>query len=450
MATPTKAEYWTQIGTIIDIIANVYASEQANIVTQFDTVEQAFEGNHIAATSAGMAVVRGAIDGALSAGRQMLTPLFLDMARTQYNVNHGGDVIRALLGVRREMAANSETIKYRNITRDTVAYGGSNVGKGAVYRCYTDQYNMAMEAGYAAQKTVLDCIADKNTGAAASGREVFRIWGEGKQPIDNLDIGAATSEERTITAIRPADCLLQNGSFEEGTGTTTSTTAITGWSADSGTIGTEMQRSVAAAASGTVAGADGEPYRNKPGKTTGQMLTLTGGTCTLTQKWSVKNIGKKFDPSRPLFIVARIRPSTGTAFTGTFSYRVGSQTGSLASGSMAGGWEDVELVTFNGQYAWYDNFREDDIRISVGLSAYTQGSLYVDEILMIQPMFYDGVYYVVTAGYTDWLRGLYSVTDTADFTDTSADTGEMQYWIQRLYGVYMPHTSGAATYADIT
>jgi hypothetical protein len=449
MAVPTKAEYWTQIATAADIIEGIYNNGIADINTKHDTLQQLSEGNNLLRIETSLSIQRAMISGGVDEGKRLLEGYILDMARTQYNSKHGGDVVRALQDVRLEMAAASETIKYRNITRDTIAYGGPNVGTGIGYRCYTDKYGDAMEAGYAAQKTTIDCFSDKNTGASASGREQFRIWGEGRSPRDNLDIGTATDSEGILTAIRSIDCKLGNASFEEGTGEAATTSAITNWTATSGTFNTDILRTAAAAA----ADSDGAPFRNKPGQTTGRCLQLTAGTSKLTQKFSVRKI--RANPNLPLLAVARIRPSTGTAFQGTFEYRVGSKTSTLVHGSMSAGWNDKEILTFNSSDAWYDNFREDDVRVEVGLSAWTQGSLYVDEIILCQPgdgangIFFDGVYYAVLAGATDWQRGLSSVTDTMDWTDTSADTGEMQYWIQRLFGIYLPHTSGAPTYADV-
>lgn len=449
MAAPTKAEYWTQIATVADIIESVYNSGIADINTKHDTFQQLYEGNNLLAIETAVSVQRSMISGGVGEGKEILSGIILDMARTQYNSHHRGDITRALRDIRLEMAANSETIKHRNITRDTVAYAGANIGTGKAYRCYTDKYGDVMEAGYAAQKTVIDCFSDKNTGARFSGREQFRIWGEGRSPRDQLDIGTATDAEQEIIALRSTDCQLGNASFEEGTGTAGSTTAITSWTATGGAFGTDILRTVAAEAGNT----DGKPFRNKPGKTTGQCMQLTTATSKVTQKFSLRKIN--LNPNLPLLVVSRVRPSTGVAFNGTYEYRVGSKTSTLAHGAMAAGWQDKEILTFNSADAWYDNFREDDVRVEHGLSVYNAGSLYVDETIFCQPgngnagIFYDGVHYAVLAGATDWQRGLSSATDTMDWTDTSADTGEMQYWLQRLFGFYMPHTSGAPTYADV-
>ena len=446
MATPSKAESFGQIAIVANSLANLYAQLVTHVQTAADTLEQAYEGNR--SDEVGAAIKRWKNHGAdlLTDGTALLTPLLLDLARCGYNIDHKGDIQTALRGLRREMAEASETIIRRTITRGAVAYGGANVGTGAVYRCYTDRWGHAIEAGYAAQVTTVEVTADKNSGAEASGREVFSIYGAGRVAESQLDLGTAGTEVGQLTAVRSVDCLLQNGSFEDGTGTAASTTAITGWTAIVGAIGTNMLRTAAAAAA---AATDGAPFRNKPGATTGQCLQLTAAACTLEQKFSVNSIGKNLDVNKPVAVIARIRPSTGTAFVGTFSYRVGNQTGTLAHGAMAGGWEDVQLVTLNSAAAWYDVFAEDDVRIQVGLSAWTQGSLYVDEILVVQPTMYDGIYYVVTAGQTDWLRDL--VADVATFTDTSADTGEIQTWLSRLFGQYLPHAAdaGAATYDDV-
>jgi len=69
--------------------------------------------------------------------------------------------------------------------------------------------------------------------------------------------------------------------------------------------------------------------------------------------------------------------------------------------------------------------------------------LLVDEIILAQPAKFDGKYYLLTSGRTDFLKG-----DYFRFTDTVVNTGRIQYIISRLFGKYLPHTAAAPTYAD--
>lgn len=109
-------------------------------------------------------------------------------------------------------------------------------------------------------------------------------------------------------------------------------------------------------------------------------------------------------------------------------------------------WLDVVIGT-SGSDGWYDNFKEDSsnsgVRVQISLASRTTGSLGLGEIILAQPNIYDGKYYLLTAGRTDFLRG-----DYFTITDSVANTGRIQTTLARLFNFQFPHTSGAPTYAD--
>lgn len=342
------------------------------------------------------------------------------------------------------MTDATTTVKYRNFTRDAGApdFSFTGTGTGVLYRCTKDKSNQLRESGRG-QVLYAEVEADKSTAGVQSGRERLTLRGSktGTPDLGPLRTGTINNYKLPLTCKRAIDGYLLNPSFEDGSSEDASTTAITSWTAASGSFGTNIQRLAAAAPADSDTGC----FRSTPGATTGRALKLTAGTCTLQQKYSAGNIGSRFDRSKPTFLRAVVRPSTGTAFQGTFSMRLGSKTVTLAHGAMASGWQEV-IIPFDDDDGYPDNHKEDDVRVQVGLSAYTQGSLQVDEVVLCQGELYqgDGCFYVWVAGYTDHLIG-----DYLGITDTVADTGEIQTMLAELFGIYLPWTSGSATYADV-
>lgn len=355
-----------------------------------------------------------------------------------------GNVVQMWPYIWQGMTDATTTVKYRNFTRDA---GGpdftfTGTGTGILYRCCKDKSDQLREAGRG-QVLYAEVVADKNNGGSISGNERLILRGSktGTPDLGPLRTGTINNFKLPLTCKRAIDGYLLNSMFTDGSGEDSSTTAITSWTAASGSFGTNIQRLAAAAPADSDTGC----FRATVGSTTGRALKLTAATCELQQKFSVGNIGSRFDRTTPTFLMATIRPSTGTAFQGTFQLRLGSKTTTLAHGAMAGGWENV-IIPFDNDDAYPDNYKEADVRVSVGLSAYTQGSLQVGGVTLCQGEFYpgDGCFYVWTAGYTDHLIG-----DYLGITDTVADTGEIQTMLAELFGIYLPWTSGSATYADI-
>lgn len=346
--------------------------------------------------------------------------------------------------IQQGMIDATTTVKYRNFTRDAGGpdFSFTGTGTGVLYRCTKDKYNQLRENGRG-QVLYAEVVADKNTAGVQSGNERLVLRGSktGTPDLGPLRPGTINNYSLPLTAKRATNGWLLNPSFEDGSGSDGSTTAITSWTAISGSFGTNIQRLTAA----TPADSDSGSFRAAPGGTTGRALKLTAATCTLEQKFSVGNIGSKFKRNLPTFLRAVVRPSTGTAFQGTFQMRLGSKTMTLAHGAMASGWNEA-IIPFDDDDGYPDNYKEDDVRVSVGLSAYTQGSLQVDEVTLCQGELYsgDGCFYVWVPGFTDHLVG-----DYLAITDTVADTGEIQTMLAELFGIYLPWTSGSATYADV-
>lgn len=438
----TKAEGFTALAKVAHIYARAKAWMRDGGTNLADLLEDLQDEINVYSV-AGLAL---AIDQGYALGNQMLVPfvrgladpIISDLARLYGSKAAGIDA--QLVELRRLMSTASETVRYRNITRGTSPAAFATGTTVKVYRCTTSYDGKASERTNI-QATRATCVADKNSGTQP-GQETVELAGRnnGEAFFDNMRPGTRllpTRRTQLLTVHR--DSLLQNPAFTNGTGEGATTSAITGWSVISGTIGTNIQRMAAAAAADSDTGC----HRVIPGTTTGRGLVLTAGTCEIGQKFSVAGV-RLANLRRPVFCGIWVRPSTGTAFDGTVRLRLGANTVTLASGAMAAGWQFLPIA-FN-EDSFYEDFKEDDVRVYIALSAYVAGSLQVSGVIlkeMDDSHLYNGDYYAIPASATDLL-----LNDTADFVDSSADEGEIQTMIAALYGRDLNHASSSETYAD--
>lgn len=445
--TATLAQSFTTLAHIANRYAFLKSNGRTagtNLMGLIAAQQILYYGDYQAAHGAGLNACISLYEQAMLNCRDEAAAVLNDIA-AKFGAGPSNDVAGVLWpAIFQGMTDATTTVKYRNFTRDSGGpdFSFTGTGTGVLYRCTKDKNNQLRESGRG-QALYAEVVADKNTVGVQSGQERLVLRGSktGTPDLGPLRPGTINNFSLSLTAKRGADSYLLNSSFEDGGDEDASTTAITSWTAASGSFGTNIQRLAAAAPADSDTGC----FRCAPGQTTGRALKLTAATCTLQQKFSVGNLGGKIRRDRPTLMRAVVRPSTGTAFQGTFQMRLGAKTVTLAHGAMASGWNEV-IIAFDDDDSWPDVYKEDDVRCSVGLSAYTQGSLQVDEVVLCQGELYagDGCFYVWCAGYTDHLIG-----DYLAITDTVADTGEIQTMLAELFGIYLPWTSGSATYADV-
>jgi hypothetical protein len=181
-------------------------------------------------------------------------------------------------------------------------------------------------------------------------------------------------------------------------------------------------------------------YRKAPGLTSGISLQFTDST------YVQQDLGSTFlDLTKPVILIVRYKRLSSC--DGTLTITLGTQTNAVTF-SAESGWNDICIGVGADEEGWYDVFKEDNsgagFKVKIALSSRTTGTLLIDEVVLIQPTLFSGLYYVVTAGATDYLK-----EDYFTFTDSSSDTGRNQFWLARLYGKHLPHTSGTPTYADV-
>jgi len=425
----TKSELWAQLRNAVKIPDEVFkfgTINATNFVTLLDTLTQLAEGLHVPQTVSAFNNMKNNLASIVS-NSSVLSPLVIELAQIGYNSNATG-IAQALTDIFNGMTAASETVTSRAWTYGGIFTGAANVGTGTVYRLYKDKNNTNIEAGsYVGGITFVEVQTDKNTGAT-DGLERAIIRGLGVPPTDALGLGTAPGGTVNINATRSESGKLSNSSFETYTGTG-ATLAFTGW--------TTTTPADSAANTTTY-------YRKNPGTTTGTSIEFTDNNAVV--QW-ISSATSRFDLNLPVFLIVRYRRETNC--DGALTIRLGSKTEAVADLTSVTNatWYDLILGVTDSD-GWYDNFKEDNsglgVRIAITLASRTTGTLLIDNVILAQPTLFDGKYYLLTAGQTDFLKG-----DYWTFTDTVLNTGRIQTTMSRLFGVHLPHAAAGATYTDI-
>ena len=243
--TASKAELWTQLKNAIKIADEnfKYAGQSStNFLALVDTLQQSFEGEHIGNPNAALASLRSLFNS-ICGNTDLTSSILLELAKVGYN-STASTAAGALDDIAKGMKLATETISSRAWTYGSVANDALNVGTGTVYRLTTDKNGNALEVGaYPGGVTKIELLTDKNTGAT-SGSESAKIYGVGRTPTDNINLGTAPSGETTITAKKAADGILANGNFSstDDSGTDVS---VTSWTFGTATKSTHVNIDIA-------------------------------------------------------------------------------------------------------------------------------------------------------------------------------------------------------------
>lgn len=428
--TASKAELWTQLTKAIKIADEnfKYAGQSAtNFLSLVDSLQQAFEGDHIGNTNSALASLRSQFNS-ICANTDLLNSLILELAKVGYN-STATVAATALDDISKGMKLATETISSRAWTYGSVANDALNVGTGTVYRLTTDKNGNAIEVGaFPGGVTKIEVITDKNTGAT-SGAESAKIYGYGRTPTDSINLGSAPSSEVTISAKKASDGILANGNFASYDDSGTNV-VVTSWTFGTATKATHVNIDTV------------YYFRNIDPATAGKSVKLLLDN-TMTQY--LLNASSRINPDLPVFLIVRYRRDSNC--DGVLTITLGSKSENVTLSTVLNAtWLDLVLGVADSD-GWYDNYKSDTsnlgVKIEIALSSRTTGTLDIGEVILAQPTYYDGKYYLLTAGATDFLKG-----DNFTFTDSVANTGRIQTTLARLYRKHLPHTSGTPTYAD--
>jgi hypothetical protein len=414
----SKSELWTQLLNSVKIIDKFNAfcvANTPNYLSLEETFVESFVGNHVNQTSAGLQGFRNTLSG-LMKSTQPSSRIIIELAKIGY-ASINTSVSACLDDIYSGMIAATETVSSRAFTFGAVTAGGSNVGSGVVYRLTKDKENLDLEACHAAAGITKIEITKDFASGRTKGNEEGEVYGSGVAKTDELEPGTAPPNSVVLTSKTAADGLIKNAGFESYSGAAP-TIDFSDW-----TLSTAANFDV-------------------------ETTTIARGSAAIEFVDNANILqyldGVTIDVSKPIFV--RVLFNRQAACDGTLTVRLGTQTESVALAAQTG-WTALTLGVGTSIKGWYDTYKEDysgnGIRFQISLASRTTGTLLIDEIIVAQPTAYDGKWYMLVSGATD-----FSKDDFWTFTDTVANTGRTQYWLSRLYGKYLPHTAGVATYAD--
>lgn len=428
--TASKAELWSQASLAIKIADEIFkfaGQNTPNFLGLADALAQAYEGDHIGTTNSKVTSFRSQLSS-LCGDAAILNAVLIELAKVGYN-SIATTASIALDDIAKGMAAASETVKNRAWTYGSIAAAVGNTGTGTIYRLTTDKYGYTIETGaFPGGVVKAEIISDKNTGRP-SGTEQASLNGDGITPVDNIYRGTCPSSSSTLTAYRAQDGLLSNPNFAVYTDDG-SNVGATNWTFTATTKTTKLDVDTT------------NYFRKQSDGSAGVVVKFMDNNAAVQY---VSSMGNYIDVTKPCFLIVRYRRYNSC--DGTLTIRLGTKTESITLTTVSDAtWYDLVLGVADSD-GWYENFKEDSgglgARIEIALASRTTGALGIGEIILAQPVQYDGKWYLMTAGATDFIRG-----DSFTFTDSVSNTGRIQTTITRLYSKHLPHTSGTPTYAD--
>lgn len=443
MPLPSEAEIRAQIDDVTLIYDEVRKfghvnGSGLNWESMEDALTQSLETPYGADVLRAVAADRAALASIISSRglRAKLDPLILTYAQV-LGIN-ARDAAEAVKLIAEDLAerATAQTIQTRAFTFGSVSAGGSNVGTGTVNRLTTgilptngggyDAY--AIENTHADTKTI-ECVRDVHSGATKH-EEIFEIRGGQRADLrDSIEItGSGLVAQMRALSGRDTLPYLRNPSFSTHTGTDGSTSAISDWTAATGSFGTELQID------------DTTTYRDYQGSPNDRSLKFAGNG-KVTQALTVQ--GGRFDPDAPYYCQLAYNRAAGSG-DGTLTLRLGAVSKAVALSAQTG-W-NILRIDLN-EDCWFRSWNENGADLEIELSSRTTGSVLVDDVILAPFTRFDGLWYAVVGGATKFLAG-----DTFSFADS--ETGaKLQAMLWRAYGTgdryYFPH-SGTPVWADPT
>lgn len=349
---------------------------------------------------------------------------------------------------------NSKRISSRGFVFGSITAAGGNVGNGTIYRLNLDENLLVIENQHADAK-VARCLADSMSGADRH-EELFEVRGAaGARDGLKLAGSGARSQINALSA-RSSAPLVLNPSFSQTTpavpsgvaSTSTALTGITNWFSNSawgaGAAGPATGNLAFSGNYNALSGVAGTDfYRDFPGDANPASVQGTATAWCLAQ--SLEANRSKFVPGVPYYLqIAWRRMGSGD---GTLTLGIGNNTSGTTTKSAAvditsisnNAWSTLQMAL--GSASWFKNFDSAALSLYVARTAGTTGSVAVDDILFAPFASFDGSWYAIVGGMTQFLRlDQFTWTD-AEYnlpSSTAPYTAMFQYWLWRSYGRYLP------------
>lgn len=430
MASPSQAEIQSQFSKTIKpleelrkfagthVAAGSFVNVGDNYLNMEDTLVQALKTNFAGEWADALRNFRNTLLAAINMSRPMLTP-----ALREYGIFIAAPEVNTDALMKRLFqycADNAVRVTSRQFVFGTPTFSGAT-GTGVINRLTKDERNFDIENQTADAKQA-ECTADEHSGAKKH-EEMFLFQG-GAPNRDNLKI-SGSGKVGLIKALSANDSFqfIDNPSFSQLAGSSiTSLTSVPGW-----TVGTSISNFNLDQTN---------YYRDYSGDTTPAALKFLTND-SVTQDFNVRKA--TFDPNRPVYLQIAWNRSVGSC-DGTLTLEFGTQSTSVVLAAQSG-WQILRMPIGTNQ--WMRNWNKVNPTVKITLSGRTTGTLLVDDVVIGHYSSFDGAYYAVVGGATQFLR-----RDKATWTDT--ETGAViQYWLWRAFGFYLPHsTGGGVTWAD--
>jgi hypothetical protein len=326
-----------------------------------------------------------------------------------------GSVESIIARVYRHFVDNTYDIQERNFTWGSPSAGGSNVGNALMRRLYLDADGYEMEVGLA-ESFVAECVADQGTADLHSERWSVRSADASKDGLEKLGTGLTGS----MTAVSANNSLLSNASFTNGT----SATSVTNWTFTAGAASDTSKDTT-------------NYYRSAGPRDTATALKLEASV-SIQQK--IATTGIRLSPNLPYYLQVAWNRQVGSA-TGTLTIRLGAANTNVVAAAQTG-WQ-ILFIPITAANCWWKGFKEDDLDISIEWSETGGTGLLIDDVILTPFTPFRGQWYTIIGGSTPSL-----LRDQFTWSDSIPSEAKLQYWIQRVYGLYLPAGS-TPTWADV-
>lgn len=437
MADPSYAELIAQFKNIVRLCNETYKfgviTSSTNYLTGLDTLTQSLENDFSALIQAAAEQGASQLSTVISALQPAFDGWVLAMGKLVQETSQDLDTIHR--AIYRYFIDNTKSVRRRGITRGAVSAGANNTGNGTVYPLVVDSEGYSIEdmIGWKSSTnyvTRIECIADRFSGAEV-GAEQFRIRTADVGPNPRwpqIDHSKGSSQIRVASALVKDDAngAIQNCGFS--TYVSGASHPFTGWTASSYTGITQD----------TTVGNAYRPLRStyySSTRTYAQAAFASTSAAALTQY--IRNI----NPRVPYFIGVRFI-GDGSA-DGNMLLSVGQYGTSVVTATVAvsTSWQLLLLHSSTATQAWPERFMKQDLKVAIERSGHAAGNVYVDCVFVVPFDYFNGRWFKIVAGTTEFVRGSTGTPndppDFFTFTDTVAgvdNKGSSSYWYNRLSG----------------
>lgn len=434
-------DQWRKAIDILETLRNHIDGTHMGTGNKFDLLTTNLEGVYLPDEYARfMASMRGQLSSLVGGGvaSGIITPALYEYTAhldKEAGYRQPGDIFTALY---EHFIDNTLTVKSRQITYGSISAGAGNTGNGTITRLTKDENDFDLEACTVEKKQFI-CRGDKNSGTNEHA-ELFEMIGQAAGP-DNLERGRYGSGDaaRTTITCRHAGTgaggsLLTNSSFS--TYSSGATPKFSSW--------TEVT------SGGSLAQDTTNFYKSHVGATTDASLEMTAtgaADIKISQSLAAMRV-RRLDNFTPYFLRVMVNATIGSAVGGSVVLTLGATSKTVAVSTIAasGGWYEITLDADQG--VWFKNFNQDDMSVTITWTGSTTGKLLIDDVLFGPWTLIDGTYWCLRHTNTSPVSWL--LNDILEATDTGGapGTGKIQYWLWVAGFGYLPHTTGAPTFAD--